>query len=257
MVPDYFADRAKQWVQLAKRIGDPELARTFADRARLLTQTAMEAELSLGLAFKERVHVATALGKREQQLRWLASMVEASHDAIISKNTRGTITTWNKGAELLFGYTSAEVIGQPITILIPPDRLAEELSVLERINLGEHIENYETIRRRKGGSLVNVLLTISPVRNAEGKIVGAVKIARDITKRKRAEAREKILIAELDHRVKNVLARVDMVALSTRKGNSSIDEYARSLKGRIQSMAAAHALLSQQGWHGVGLGPCA
>src|SRR5262249_53427559 len=137
------------------RIGDPELARTFADRARLLTQTAMEAERSLGLAFKERVHVATALGKREQQLRWLASMVEASHDAIISKNTRGTITTWNKGAELLFGYTSAEVIGQPITILIPPDRLAEELSVLERINLGEHIENYETIRQRKGGSLVN------------------------------------------------------------------------------------------------------
>jgi two-component sensor histidine kinase len=145
------------------------------------------------------------------------------------------------------------VIGQPVTILIPPDRHDEQRTIFQRIMRAERIKNYETVRRRKDGSSVDVSLTISPVKNAEGKIVGASSITRDITERKIAEAREKMLMAELDHRVKNVLARVDMVALSTRKGSSSIDEYARSLKGRIQSMAAAHALLSQKGWHDVGL----
>jgi PAS domain S-box-containing protein len=201
----------------------------------------------------ERVQVETALRESEQWLRRLASIVESSHDAIISKDIHGTITTWNKAAELLFGYTSEEAIGQPITILIPPERRGEELSILERVNRGERIDNYETVRQRRDGRSVDVSLTISPVKNAEGKIVGASKIARDITARKRAEAREKMLMAELDHRVKNVLNRVDMVAMSSRNGSSSIDEFARSLKGRIQSMAAAHALLSQKGWHGVGL----
>jgi two-component sensor histidine kinase len=145
------------------------------------------------------------------------------------------------------------VIGRPVTILIPPDRHDEQRTIFQRIIRAERIKNYETVRQRKDGSSVDVSLTISPVKNAEGKIVGASSITRDITERKLAEAREKMLMAELDHRVKNVLARVDMVALSTRNGSSSIDEYARSLKGRIQSMAAAHALLSQKGWHDVGL----
>jgi PAS domain S-box-containing protein len=166
-----------------------------------------------------------AIRESEQRLHWLASIVESSHDAIISKDIRGTITTWNRAAELLFGYTADEVLGRPITILIPPERQGEELSILERTNRGEHIENYETVRRRKDGSSVDVSLTISPVRNAEGKIVGASKIARDITTRKRAEEREKMLMAELDHRVKNVLSRVDMVAMSSRNGSSSIDEF--------------------------------
>jgi len=201
----------------------------------------------------ERAQVETALREGEQRLRWLASIVESSHDPIISKDIRGTITTWNKAAQLLFGYTSEEVIGRPITILIPPDRHGEELLILERTSRGEHIENYETVRQRKDGSLVDVSLTISPVMNAEGKIVGASKIARDITQRKRAEAREKVLMSELDHRVKNVLARVAMVAMSSRNGSSSIGEFTRSLDGRIHSMAAAHDLLSQKGWNGAGL----
>ena len=107
------------------------------------------------------------------------------------------------------------------------------------------------MRRRRDGSLVDVSLTISPVRNAEGTIVGASKIARDITVRKRAEIRETMLIAELDHRVKNILAQVAVVAKSTRQGSRSVDEFLRSLDGRIQSMAAAHTLLSQRGWEGV------
>ena len=199
----------------------------------------------------ERVQVETTLRESEQRLQWLASIVESSHDAIISKDIDGSITTWNKAAELLFGYTSKEVIGQSITTLIPPELHGEELTILERISRGEQIENYETVRRRRDGSSVDVSLTISPVRNAQGRIVGASKIARDITMRKRAEARERMLMAELDHRVKNILAQVVVVAKSTRDGSRSVDEFLRSLDGRIQSMAAAHTLLSQSSWQGV------
>jgi PAS domain S-box-containing protein len=201
----------------------------------------------------ERTQVEAALRGSEQQFRWLASIVDSSDDAIIGKNIDGIITSWNNGAARLFGYTTDEVVGKPVTILFPPDRHDEERTILERIMRGERIDHYETVRHRKDGSSVNVSLTVSPVKNAEGKIVGASKIARDITERKRAEAREKVLMAELDHRVKNVLARVAMVVMSSRNGSSSIDEYARSLDGRIHALGAAHALLSQTGWREVGL----
>ena len=159
----------------------------------------------------ERVQVETVLRESEQQLRWLASIVESSHDAIISVDFRGIITTWNNGAERLYGFTSDEVIGQSIKIIVPPERPREHRPLLERLKHGERIESHETVRQRKDGSLVDVSLTISPVKNAEGNIVGASAIVRDITERKCAEAREKLLIAELNHRVKNVLARVDML----------------------------------------------
>src|SRR5262245_60776023 len=230
-----------------------KLAETFAERARILTQTAIEAERSLGRALTERFRIETALRESEQQLRWLASIVESSHDAILSTDSRGTITTWNNGAERLYGYTAGEVIGRPIKILVPPDRPREDHRILERLKCGERIEDHETVRQRKDGSRVDVSLMISPVKDAEGNVVGASAIVRNITERKRAEEREKMLMAELDHRVKNVLSRVDMVLMSSRIGSSSIDEFTRSVKGRIQSMAAAHYLLSQKGWHGVGL----
>jgi PAS domain S-box-containing protein len=208
----------------------------------------------------ERVQVETALRESEQRLRWLASIVESSNDPIVSTSfervstgIKRVITTWNGAAERLFGYTSDEVIGQPVTILIPLDRRDEQRRIFERIMAAERIENYETVRLRKDGSSVDVSLTISAVKDAEGEIAGASAIYRDITRRKRAEAHEKTLMAELDHRVKNVLSRVDMVLRSSRNGSSSIDEFTRSVQGRIQSMAAAHSLLSQKGWHGVGL----
>jgi len=201
----------------------------------------------------ERVQVETTLRESEQHLRWLASIVESSNDPIISVSIEHIITTWNSAAERLFDYTADEVIGRPISILVPPDRRDEQRTIFQRVTNAERIENFETVRLRKGGSSVDVSLTVSPVKDAEGKIAGSSAIYRDITVRKRAEAREKLLIAELNHRVKNVLARVDMVAVSSRSGSSSIDEFTRSLKWRIQSMAAAHDLLSQQGWNGVGL----
>ena len=118
----------------------------------------------------------------------LTSIVDSSDDAIISKDLNGIITSWNKSAERMFGYTEPEVIGQSITILIPPDRLDEEPNILARLRHGERVEHFETVRRRKDGTLLDISLTISPVKNEHGTIIGASKIARDISERKRAEA---------------------------------------------------------------------
>jgi len=117
----------------------------------------------------------------------LAAIVESSDDAIISKDLNGIITSWNRGAERVFGYTAEEVIGKPVVILIPPDRQEEEPEILRRLQRGERVDHFETIRRRKDGTLLNISLTISPVKDMSGRIVGASKIARDITAQKRAE----------------------------------------------------------------------
>jgi len=118
----------------------------------------------------------------------LAEIVNSSEDAIVAKDLNGTITAWNRGAERLFGYTAEEAIGKSITIVIPPDRLDEETQVLERIGRGDRIDNFETVRRRRDGSTVEISLTVSPIRNRHGEVIGASKIARDITDRRRFEA---------------------------------------------------------------------
>jgi PAS domain S-box-containing protein len=117
----------------------------------------------------------------------LASIVDSSDDAIVSKTLEGVITSWNKGAERLFGYAAKEAIGQPITMIIPLDRRDEETRILARLRQGEPIDHFDTVRLRKDGSKVEISLSISPVRDAAGKIIGASKIARDITGRKRIE----------------------------------------------------------------------
>jgi two-component system CheB/CheR fusion protein len=117
----------------------------------------------------------------------LAAIVESSEDAIVSKDLNGIINSWNKAAERILGFTAEEVIGKPVTILIPPDRQAEEQEILQRIRKGQRIEHFETIRRRKDGTLINVSLTVSPIKNEQGEVVGASKIARDITQSKLAE----------------------------------------------------------------------
>ena len=115
----------------------------------------------------------------------LVAIIESSDDAIVSKTLEGVVTSWNKGAERIFGWTAAEVIGKPITIIIPPDRLQEEPRILSRIQSGERVDHFETVRRTKDGKLVDVSVTISPIRDATGRIVGASKIARDVTLQKR------------------------------------------------------------------------
>jgi PAS domain S-box-containing protein len=123
----------------------------------------------------------------EQATRLLAAIVESSHDAIVSKSLNGVITSWNKGAERLFGYAAEEAVGQNITLIIPPERRDEERTIVEQLTRGERIDHFETVRMRKDGSLLDVSLTISPMKDASGRVVGASKLARDITERKCAE----------------------------------------------------------------------
>ena len=131
----------------------------------------------------------------------LAAIVESSDDAIVSKTLQSVILSWNDGSERLFGYTAEEAVGQPITMLIPSDRLGEEEHILERIVRGERIEHFETVRVCKDGRLIDISLTISPIRNAEGTIIGASKVARDISHRKSLEARNTEL-REREHRAR-------------------------------------------------------
>jgi PAS domain S-box-containing protein len=125
--------------------------------------------------------------RAEQNANLLASIVESSEDAIVSKNLDGIIMSWNQGAERIFGYTAEEAVGQSILMLIPPDRLEEEPKILEQLKRGERVEHFETVRVRKDGSYRNVSLTVSPVRTSDGRIAGASKIARDVTEKVRQE----------------------------------------------------------------------
>lgn len=124
----------------------------------------------------------------EAALARLASIVESSNDAITSKTLGGVVTSWNAGAERLYGYSAGEAVGRPISIIIPPDRPNEMLRVLARLQRGEHIEPFETVRRRKDATLVEVSVTVSPIRSLSGKVIGASTIGRDITEEKQAEA---------------------------------------------------------------------
>jgi len=181
----------------------------------------------------------------------LALIVESSDDAIISKDINSIITSWNGGAERLFGYTANEVIGKPITILIPPERLDEEPAILERIRRGQRVEPYETVRVRKHGSLIDISLTVSPVRNAQGKVIGASKIARDITERKRAEQQIILLAREAEHRAKNVLATVQATVHLTQ--SETRDGLKQAIEGRIQALANVHRLFVETRWTGADL----
>jgi PAS domain S-box-containing protein len=142
--------------------------------------------------------IATDITERKQLEaagRHLAAIVESSSDAIVSKDLNGIITSWNAGAERIFGYTAEEAVGKPVSILTAPDRLNEMPRILARIREGKRVEHYETRRRRKDGQVIDVALTVSPVRDAAGRIVGASKIARDITGRKQAEQERAVLLA--------------------------------------------------------------
>jgi len=199
----------------------------------------------------ERTKSEAALRESNDRLRWYASVVDNSDDAIITKDLDGTIKSWNKGAERIFGYTADEAVGQPITILIPPEQVDEESVILWRIRRGERTEHYETIRRRKDGSLINISMTVSPVKDAEGKIIGASKIARDVTDRKRSDEHIATLAREAEHRAKNILAAVQAtVNLSQSK---TPDDLKRVIEGRIQALANVHGLFVESRWKGAEL----
>jgi PAS domain S-box-containing protein len=173
---------------------------------------------------------------------WLAAIIADSDDAIVSKALDGTITSWNRGAERLFGYVSGEVVGQPITIIIPSERWSEEDVILGKVRAGERVDHFETVRRTKAGDLIDVAVTVSPVRGPDGTIMGASKILRDITERNRASERQSLLLGEMNHRIKNLFALVSgLVAMSART-SETVGELADKLDDRINSLARAHAL---------------
>jgi PAS domain S-box-containing protein len=183
--------------------------------------------------------------------RHLASIVESSDDAIVSKDLNGVIATWNRGAEQLFGYLASEVIGKPVTILIPQEHWNEEDRILERIRRGERIEHYETERQRKDGSRVFVSLTVSPVTDASGRVVGASKIARNISEQKRREEQITLLAREADHRTKNLLS-LAQAAVHLSHGETA-DALKIAIEGRLRALANAHTLLAQSRWNGADL----
>jgi PAS domain S-box-containing protein len=198
----------------------------------------------------------TDLNEAERARAHLAAIVESSEDAIVSKNLDTTIRTWNRGAELTFGYTADEAIGRPITMLIPKERLAEEDEIFRRLRQGLRIEHFETVRRRKDGSLVDISLSVSPIRDSEGRLIGASKIARDITSRKRFEkelqtARDEALaasrakddfLAALSHELRTPLNPALLLA-SESAGDATLPEGVRQRFATIRDQVVLESRL--------------
>jgi PAS domain S-box-containing protein len=175
----------------------------------------------------------SARRQAEEARTRLAAVVESSDDAILTKTLDGILTSWNPGAQRIFGYTADEVLGKSVTVLIPDDLLDEEASILGRLRRGERIDHYSTVRRRKDGSLIHVSLTVSPIKDASGHIVGASKIARDVTAQKRAEdalretdQRKDQFLATLAHELRNPLAPIRQAAVIS-KAPSATDAQKR------------------------------
>lgn len=183
----------------------------------------------------------------------LAAIVESSDDAIISKSLEGIVKSWNIGAERLFGFTADEIVGQSIMTLVPPDRNDEELDILARVRQGEHIQHYETLRRRKDGSEVWVSLTISPLKAVAGIVIGASTIARDMTERQRADEHRKTLMGELNHRVKNTMAVIQSIAAQTLGHASTLEEAREAFGSRLINLSKAHDVLTRESWQSADL----
>ena len=181
----------------------------------------------------------------------LAAIVVSSDDAIISKTLDGRITSWNAGATRIFGYEASEMIGESILRIIPPELHGEERVILARLQRGERIDHYETVRVAKDGRRVDVSLTVSPLRDRSGKVVGASKVGRDITDRKRAEKMQRVLTDELAHRVKNTLATVQAIANQSLVSAKSPADFVSSFTGRVQALAKAHTLLTRSKMQGA------
>jgi PAS domain S-box-containing protein len=195
--------------------------------------------------------VSADTGAQAEQSRRLAEIVESTDDAIISTDLSTVISTWNRGAERLYGYAAEEIIGRPIRVLVPPDRVEEEAAFLAKIRRGERVEARDTVRRRKDGSLVDVLLTVSLLKNSAGEVIGGCSIVRDITDRKRLERNVQLLSRELDHRARNLLGLVQaIVSLSDADTPRNLKSV---IEGRIQALSQAHTLLADGRWEGADL----
>ncbi len=183
----------------------------------------------------------------ERDRAHLAAIVTSSQDAILSHDLDGKITSWNAGAEKIYGYTADEIIGQPMSTLLDDIQVNEWPENLARLQRGELIKDIDISRVTKGDRVIYVSLTISPMRDAQGAIIGASAVARDIATRKIAEQHSEMLMAELDHRVKNILAVVSSMVTQTLKAGGTAQAAKAEIEGRIQAISRAHGLLTELG----------
>lgn len=202
-----------------------------------------DAERDIALLISRQVSFCIERQTADFAASRLKALIQSSSDAIVAKDLNG-VQSWNRGAELLFGYTAEEAVGRPITMLIPEDRLAEEVTILGRIRQGQLMEHYETLRLRKDGSLVPVSLTVSPIIDSNGEILGASKIARNITELHREREKQRLLLREMNHRVKNLFAvTASLINLNAREVTSpEARALAASITDRLGALGRAHAL---------------
>jgi len=187
----------------------------------------------------------------------LAAIVSSSDDAIISKTLDGIITSWNASAERIFGYAAEEMVGQSIIKIIPPELLSEEHHIISMLRKGERVEHFETVRVGKDGRKLDLSITVSPVRDSQGRVIGASKVARDIGERKRAQEVQRLLVDELNHRIKNTLATVQAIAQQTLRRAPDPQTFVASFNGRIQALARAHGLLTGNSFQSAEMGEIA
>jgi PAS domain S-box-containing protein len=183
----------------------------------------------------------------------LAAIVSSSNDAIIGKTLDGLVASWNEGATRMYGYTAEEMMGRSVTLLMPDEIRDEEDQILARLRRGERIEHFDTVRVTKDGRRIDVSIAISPVRDGSGRIVGASKVARDITERKRNEELQRLLLHELNHRVKNTLATIQAIASQSLRRAPDPASFVASFSGRVQALARAHDLLVKGEFRGTGV----
>lgn len=173
----------------------------------------------------------------------LAAVVASSKDAIVSKTLDGIVTSWNPAAAEVFGYSADEMVGQPIDRIIPADRRAEERALLDRVAQNEHIPHFETIRLHKDGRLIDISLTVSPVKDASGTTIGASKIARDISIQRQNQQKQDMLLHEMSHRVKNLFSLTTGLISLCDQSATSAAELRDRLVQRLSALAKAHDLL--------------
>lgn len=192
--------------------------------------------------------------RAEEERALLAALVRSSPDAIIVTDPAGKVMAWNHGAERMYGHAAGQMIGQQMTAIIPAEGAGEWKQQLRRVQKGELLPSLELVRLRKDGTGVHASVSVAPVHDAAGNVVAISSIERDIGEAKRNQERQSLLLAELDHRVKNTLALVGAIVSHTLASRRSPEEFAQAIQGRLRALGQAHRLLAQNQWHGTNLG---
>jgi PAS domain S-box-containing protein len=232
-----------------RRIEARELG-MLGEFAALVVDKLVSRSTSRAAIWEKDVAVGVA-GELAGQSRLLTAMVQSSQDAIITKDLNGRVTSWNRAAEQMFGYTEKEMVGELGTRIIPPDRHAEDDYVLSSIAGGKSVDHYETLRMHKSGRQLPISITVSPIWDDRGEVIGASKIARDITDRKNSQDRINALMREVNHRVKNQYAIILSMLRQTGRTTRSQAEFETRIRERIMSLSRSHDLLVSADWRGT------